>query len=284
MQKPKISVIVATRNEERNIERCLISIKAMNYPQDKIEVMVVDNNSSDDTKKLAIKHFVDFYDLSEIMTLDNVKNFRGAQINFGVDKAKGDIIFFPDTDMTFDPDLMNEAVGKIVVEKYDALFIPEIVNGKGLFGKIRNFERSFYNMTCIDGVRIVKKEVFDAVGGFDIDKIAFGFDDWDFTKALKKNNKVGITQKSLSHHEEELTLGVYLSKKAKYSATADDYINKWGKDDQDVKKQFSAKYRFLDVFIENKKWKKLARSPLLALGMISLRFFVGLSFLTRKKL
>ncbi len=275
-------MIVATKNEERNIERCLRSIQKLNYPKDKVEVIVVDNNSSDNTKKVAIKHLVQFYNLTEYMPLNNLKNFRGAQLNFGVSKAKGEIIFFPDADMTFDPELMNESVKKIVDEKYDALFVPEVVNGKGWFGKIRNFERSFYNSTCIDGIRIVKKEDFDTVGGFDIKNIAFGFDDWDFTKNIKINKKVSVTKKPLFHHEEELTLGVYLSKKAQYSVTANDYIKKWGKDDIDIKKQFNIKYRFLGVYIENGKWKQLVRKPLLTLGMIGLRFFVGLSFLFRK--
>ncbi|MFH0876438.1 MAG: glycosyltransferase [archaeon] len=50
-RKMKVSVIVTTKNEERNIARCLVSVKNQSYPN--IEIIVVDNNSSDKTKEIA---------------------------------------------------------------------------------------------------------------------------------------------------------------------------------------------------------------------------------------
>ena len=61
----------------------------------------------------------------------------------------------------------------------------------------------------------------------------------------------------------------------------DVYIEKWGKDDQDVKKQFGIYYRFFGVFLENGKWKRLVAHPILAAGMYFLRFWVGVNFLLR---
>lgn len=43
--KPLISVIVPTKNEEKNIKNCLESILKQTHPHDKIEIIVVDNNS-----------------------------------------------------------------------------------------------------------------------------------------------------------------------------------------------------------------------------------------------
>ena len=57
------------------------------------------------------------------------------------------------------------------------------------------------------------------------------------------------------------------------------YIRKWGKDDLDIKKQFGPGYRYLGVFIENGKWKKLLAHPILVAGMFALRFIVGLTYL-----
>jgi glycosyltransferase involved in cell wall biosynthesis len=48
-----ISVIITTKNEEKNIENCLQSIRTQSYPQDKIEIIVVDNNSTDKTKEIV---------------------------------------------------------------------------------------------------------------------------------------------------------------------------------------------------------------------------------------
>ena len=51
-----VSVIVTTKNEEKNIENCLRSIKAQTYPQEKIEIIVVDNNSTDKTKEIGKRY------------------------------------------------------------------------------------------------------------------------------------------------------------------------------------------------------------------------------------
>lgn len=283
-REPVVSVIITTKNEEKNIENCLKSILQQTYSCDKVEIIVVDNGSADKTKEIASRYTNKVFSLGGESNLETVKNFRGAQLNLGVGKSKGEIIFFPDADMTFDEDLLLDAVKKIDEEKFDSLFVPEIICGKGYFGKIRNFERSFYNQTCIDGVRFIKKEVFSKVGGFDVKNIMFGPDDWDFTKILKKNNfRLGMTEKSLFHHEEWMNWKVYLNKKAKYVNTFDGYVKKWGKDDPDIKKQLGFYYRFIGVFVGEGKWKKIIAHPILTFGMYGLRFLVGLRYITRSK-
>ena len=53
MNYPFVSAIVTAKNEEKNIERCLQSIKNQSYPQNKIEIIVVDNKSTDKTKEIV---------------------------------------------------------------------------------------------------------------------------------------------------------------------------------------------------------------------------------------
>ncbi len=276
---PLVSVILATKNEEENIERCIESLQNQSYPH--IEIIVVDNNSTDTTRTLAEKYSVKTYNIAKEIPLVNIKNYRGAQVNFGVNNSKGDIIFFPDTDMTFDTDLINEAVDLLDVN--DALYIPEIVIGKGFFGKIRNFERSFYNQTCIDAIRIVKKSSYINSEGFDVHNIVFGPDDWDFTKTLKKMlARFGVTESRLYHHEEWMTLQVYLKKKMHYTNTFDGYIAKWGRNDNDIKRQFGLWYRYFGVFSENGKVLRLLASPVLTMGMYLMRIAVGGVFVLKK--
>jgi len=278
MRNLLVSVIIATRNESANIERIIKSLQRQTYPN--IEILVVDNGSTDNTQSLARKFLPDenVFHLAEYIDLSNVKNFRGAQVNFGVHKSKGNIIFFPDADMTFDNNLIEEAVEKMKL--YDSLYVPEIVVGKGLFGKIRNFERSFYNSTCIDAVRFVSRHYFTKVKGFDEKNIAFAPDDWDLTKMLKKSGaSMNITQAVKYHHEESLGLSSYLRKKIGYIDTFNAYIKKWGHEDEDVIKQFSIKYRYFTVFVENGKWLKLLSRIDLAIGLYLIRIFLGIKYL-----
>ena len=76
----KVSVIVTTKNEEIHIANCLNAIKDQSYPQDLIEIVVVDNSSTDKTEEIAKKY------------TDKVYNFgpeRSAQRNFGVKQSGG---------------------------------------------------------------------------------------------------------------------------------------------------------------------------------------------------
>ena len=277
---PKVSVIIATKNEEKNIGRCLESIKKQTYPE--IEIILVDNNSTDRTREIAGKYSEKIYLLGEHVDTSAVENFRGAQINFGAENSTGSIIFFPDADMTFDEGLIEEVVKKS--EKHDAFYVPETIIGKGLFGKIRDFERSFYNGTCLDAVRFVKKDSFNNVGGFDEKNVVFGPDDWDFTKMLKREtSNIAVTESRIFHHEEQLDIKAYFSKKRKYHTTFNSYIQKWEKSDEDIRKQLGMFYRFFGVFFENKKFARLIQHPLLALGMYYVRLRVGLDYILRRE-
>ncbi|MCL4546717.1 MAG: glycosyltransferase family 2 protein [Deltaproteobacteria bacterium] len=132
-----VSVIITTKNEEKNIEMCLKSIKSQSY--DNIEIIVVDNRSSDKTKEIAAK----FTDL-----IYNKGPERSAQRNYGVSVSTGELILYIDADMIFAPFVIESCVAEF---KSDAslvgLYIPEIILGNGLFCKTRRFERSFYNAT-----------------------------------------------------------------------------------------------------------------------------------------
>ncbi|KKS44789.1 MAG: Dolichyl-phosphate mannose synthase related protein [Candidatus Azambacteria bacterium GW2011_GWB1_42_17] len=56
MNWPKISVVIPTFNEEKNIKKCLDSIFTQDYPRNKLEVLVVDDDSTDQTVKIAEKY------------------------------------------------------------------------------------------------------------------------------------------------------------------------------------------------------------------------------------
>ncbi len=52
---PKVSIIIATKNSGKTLEKTLQSIKKQNYPIDKIEVLIIDGGSRDNTRKIADK-------------------------------------------------------------------------------------------------------------------------------------------------------------------------------------------------------------------------------------
>jgi len=97
---PRISVIVPAFNEERWIGACLAHLKDQSYPQKSYEIIVVDNGSTDDTAKIALKNGVTL--LSEPR--------RSAYLarNLAIERSSGDWLAFTDADCLADYDwLMN---------------------------------------------------------------------------------------------------------------------------------------------------------------------------------
>lgn len=268
-----ISVIITTKNEERNIKKCLESVMAQNYPKEELEIVVVDNNSKDKTKEIALKYTGKVFDKGPE---------RSAQRNFGVEKSSGDYFIYLDADMILSENVIRDCVEKIKSDSdIVALYISEVVMGKNFWSQVRRFERSFYDGTAIDCARFVKKEKFLEVHGFD--ENLTGPEDWDLDKKLRKIGRVELIKTPIYHNEAEFDLKKYLDKKGYYAQKFDTYIAKWGKNDQDIRKQFNVCYRFLGVFIEKGKWKKLLAHPILTLGMYFLRFLVGVRFLMRRR-
>lgn len=267
-----VSIVITTKNAEEFIADCIKSIINSNYiaKGGKIEIIVVDNHSTDKTVEIA----------NSLGAKTFIKGpERSAQRNYGVEKSDGGIIGVLDTDMTLSENVISECVEIFEHnKKIKALYIPEKIFGNGFFNKVRNFERSFYNATAIDGVRFFRKEDFLKIGGYDIS--LNGTEDWDLDRRIKNIGEVSIIKSPLFHHENH-TLKKYIIKKSYYASNFDNYFKKWGFDDI-TKKQFGLYYRYIGAFIEKGKWKKLLRHPILAFSMYFLLFLKGLVYIFSK--
>lgn len=92
MKYPKVSILVPTINEEKNIGACLASIFQQDYPNSKLEVFVVDNESTDSTVEIAKKFPV------KIMINKKVKDAQVSK-RMAFDKATGELYMHFDADL-----------------------------------------------------------------------------------------------------------------------------------------------------------------------------------------
>jgi len=293
---PLVSLVITTKNEEKNVPNVMRSIEAQSYSN--IETILVDNGSEDKTKELAKQLGAKVY---------NKGPERSAQRNYGmIEKSSGRYVMFIDCDMILTPKLIENCAKMMEGGKYVALHIPEIVLGSKFWSRVRRFERTFYDGTVIDGARFFRKDKFVKARGFD--ESMSGPEDWDIDKKMKKLGKIGLLKSAddtakwsmkkfvqvrginpekygsaIYHNEAEFNLQKYLDKKGYYATSFDGYIKKWGENDTDIKKQLGLRYRFFGVFLENGKWLRLFAHPTLTFGMLYLRFMVGIRFLRRKK-
>jgi cellulose synthase/poly-beta-1,6-N-acetylglucosamine synthase-like glycosyltransferase len=99
---PVISIIIPARNEEKYITRCLAGIRKLNYPQDKIEIILVDNNSTDNTVKIA----ENFQPIKILQIEGKISRLR----NEGGRMASAKILAFLDADCIPEKDWLKKSI------------------------------------------------------------------------------------------------------------------------------------------------------------------------------
>ena len=200
-------MIIPTKNSAPMLRRLIDSIRVQNI--ENIEVIVVDNYSSDETSEIATASGVKFFSAGPE---------RSSQRNFGALIAQYDVLLFIDSDMELSDGIIRECI--IGIEHSDALCLREVISaGKDFWGRVRAFERASYFMsTYFEAARCIKKEVFSEVGGYDT--ALTGLEDMALQARLLRNRaRIGWVNAPLIHHEESLTLMHYLRKRERYGKT-----------------------------------------------------------------
>lgn len=249
---PLVSVIVTTKNEAGNIGRFFKSIISQTYKN--IELIVVDNNSSDETVSISKKYTKKVF---------NYGPERSAQRNYGAKKSKGIYLLFLDADMELSSNVIENCVKALQKMNVKILTIPETTVGQGLIALIRRFEREMYlGDTNYEVPRFFDKDIFFEYKGYD-EKLT-GPEDYDLPFRMRNKYKSGRIKSFIYHHEEGLTILRLLRKKYYYARNGAYYALKHP---NLVKVQGTILFR--KVYVKN--WKKFVRHPLLGILFIIVR-------------
>jgi glycosyltransferase involved in cell wall biosynthesis/ribosomal protein S27AE len=190
---------------------------------------------------------------------------RSAQRNIGIDRARGRYLLFLDSDMVITPTLIGNCMG--LIHYCNGIYIPEIIKTKGLFGRIRNWERQFYTGTAVDCVRFVRADKCPK-----FDESMSGPEDSDWDRKIRKK----LVVDDCYYHYEDVNMWRYFRKKYYYSKSMRKFQEK-NKND----KVLNFKYRCWTVFTEYGKWKRLFHP--FVFGLVFTLFVRGIIYLICKK-
>lgn len=248
---PLVSVIIPTKNSGNTIELSLKSLSNQTYKN--IEIIIVDNNSTDRTLELAKKYGARFYTKGPE---------RSAQRNYGAQQAQGEYLIFLDSDIEVSPNVVQECID-LVQKGYRVITFPEIIVGEGFWAECRALEALCYlGDDTVEAPRFYNKDVFFNLGGFDEE--LNGTEDWDLReKAVKAGYRIGRIKALTMHHEGRVNPIRRIKKKFYYGRTMDRYIQK---NPHVAKKQIPF---FRSGYIKN--WKLLVKDPLHAIGFLFLK-------------
>jgi cellulose synthase/poly-beta-1,6-N-acetylglucosamine synthase-like glycosyltransferase len=163
---PKVSIIIATLNNERTINECLKAIFELNYPKDFLEVVVIDGCSKDTTVKIAEK-----YPVKVISTPLNAP----AAYNYAIKIANNDVLGFIDADAKVEKEWLNKLImylddpqvagvsGGIETWNTENAWARSIgYDIKNRYARLKKYATRIATMNLL-----LKKSVIEESGGFD---------------------------------------------------------------------------------------------------------------------
>ena len=207
MSLPKVSIIIVNHNGKTLLEKCLESLFKVNY--ENFEVILVDNNSTDDTVEFVTKNHPSII----LLKLNSNKGFAEPN-NIGSKIATGKYLLFLNNDTIVTPSFISEMVSviendnKIAICQSLLLKPDESVDSSGDFidhlGVVYNSTKKTDNIREISSARgasmLIHKKIFDILEGFD-EKFYVSFEDVDLGwRTWMIGYKVILTPKSIVYH------------------------------------------------------------------------------------
>ena len=158
----KVSVIIPTYNEEKDIFNCLKSLESQTLKN--FEIIVVDDGSKDKTREVVKK-------FKKVKLIEGEHKGPGFSRNLGAKQARGEILILIDADMTFDKDYIKNLTTPLFKDKkligttHDYEIVPDLKNiWSRCWGKIRVSKEESKKVTIF---RAIRKSKFLELGGFD---------------------------------------------------------------------------------------------------------------------
>ena len=144
---PAISIIIAVHNEERNIEAKLTDCFQLDYPPDRLEVIIVSDNSTDRTEKIVGE--IGSRDPRVRLFIGEGRLGKSAAQNLGVQQARGDILFFTDADTRTRPETLkvlmenfaDPKIGLVTADVYLGQPGNAVAEGQGMYWRFELFLR-----------------------------------------------------------------------------------------------------------------------------------------------
>ncbi|MBL7059258.1 glycosyltransferase family 2 protein [Candidatus Pacearchaeota archaeon] len=191
-----VTIIIPAFNEEKSIAKTIESALSSNYPKEKLEIIVVNDGSSDKTYEIAKKYLKNKKFKVRVFTKEN--GGKGTALNLGISKANGEIIITMDADSFIRPDTVRKMVGHFYNNQVMSV-TPSmgVYKPKGALQRVQQVEyyvgiflrKSFAVLNAIHitpgAFSAYRKKFFEKYGGYDVGNIT---EDLEIALRMQRHN------------------------------------------------------------------------------------------------
>lgn len=178
--RPTVSVVIAARNEEQNIQHCLNSILALTYPRELLEVIVVDDRSTDATHDIIAQVVARSPHIKLMVAAPEDGHLKGKTnaVTQGIEASSGEIIMFTDADCTVPAAWVEQTVKYYSTQEIGIVAGFTSLRSARLFEAIQAIDWFFLFSVAAAAIRMgspitavgnnfsVRRSAYDKVGGY----------------------------------------------------------------------------------------------------------------------
>jgi cellulose synthase/poly-beta-1,6-N-acetylglucosamine synthase-like glycosyltransferase len=176
---PRVSILVAARNEAATIERCLRALAQLNYPADKLEILIGDDASTDDTVAVVQRFIADKPQFRLLLIRHRLGTARGKSnvLAHLYRAATADYFLLTDADMALHPDWVQTMLAAAPAGVGVVTGITTA--GGSLFGRMQGLDWLFglnlirlltdcgLPITAVGNNMLVTRAAYESIGGYE---------------------------------------------------------------------------------------------------------------------
>lgn len=234
-ERLKISIVIAAKNEEKIIHSLIQSLRGINFPHEDFEVILVDDNSTDETTSYIKEQVEGLNNFSIVRATNKTLPAKKGALQIGIDKAKHPYIMITDADCIIEPNWLNAFVKKFV-NGFDFVFgIAPLINNGKFTGELASFENLRSTILTFSAAALnfpysaaarnfgFKKKSFENIAGYSgTTETLSGDDDLLLREALKKKMKIGTVsdKDSFVFSKAKENFSEYIKQKSRHTETS----------------------------------------------------------------
>jgi len=176
---PKVTVLVCARNEEEYIDECLRSLAALDYPDGQLEILIVNDRSTDATADILQRWCATLSHLKVLTITTDIEGTRG-KVNAliqGMDQVQGEIVLMTDADCKVPTQWVKEHIGWYdadtgMVSSMTSLETHSVFSGAHCLEMVQVLALSMAGInygvpvSVIGNNLSVRKKTYDELGGY----------------------------------------------------------------------------------------------------------------------